>query len=420
MYSQALLNNSSSSYIPCSEAELKLEELLNNPNRTSLDVCLTLPANDIIQGNFAKTWRLINNSGYKNICVAVSGGSDSDIVVDLCTRCDPQGKCTYIFCDTGLEASGTKNHLDYLEAKYHINILRLKAKKPIPLAVKEFGVPLISKNVSEYIMRLQRYDFKWEDEPLEVLLDKYCRKITAADIVANRENPDEENLSLDRWVEYNGNYYYGCVSALMWWCNAKCNDGKPSKFDINHNPYLKEFIISKGGIDFPVANKCCKYAKKDVIKEAIHQMNFDLSISGTRRAEGGARADAYKSCLSEYGDKDKVDRYRPIFWYSNQDKAEYNKFCGITNSVLYSVYKMPRTGCCGCPMALNLEKEIEAFETYEPQLYKAMNFVFGKSYEFTREYREFQKQQRAKKREEKKKRSNYYQYNLFDYLDIAS
>lgn len=40
---------------------------------------------------------------YNNILCSVSGGSDSDILVDLCQKFDDSSKITYAFFDTGLE-----------------------------------------------------------------------------------------------------------------------------------------------------------------------------------------------------------------------------------------------------------------------------------------------------------------------------
>ena len=50
---------------------------------------------------------------------------------------------------------------------------------------------------------------------------------------------------------------------------------------------------------------------------------------------------------------------------------------------------MKRTGCAGCPFGRNFDDELEVMKKYEPNLYKAVNNVFGDSYEYTRQYREF-------------------------------
>lgn len=44
----------------------------------------------------------------------------------------------------------------------------------------------------------------------------------------------------------------------------------------------------------------------------------------------------------------------------------------------------------------DFENELAAVEKYEPKLFKALNKVFGESYEYTRKYREFQKMMNGK------------------------
>ena len=75
------------------------------------DILKNCPKNKIIVDNLINTWLKINNTSYKNIMCSVSGGSDSDIIIDLCKRCDISEKIIYIWFDTGLEYQATKEHL---------------------------------------------------------------------------------------------------------------------------------------------------------------------------------------------------------------------------------------------------------------------------------------------------------------------
>lgn len=78
-------------------------------------------ANDLtIFDSFVITNNKLNNPNYEKVMVSVSGGSDSDILLDLCAKLDESKKCTYVFFDTGLEYQATKEHLKYLEDKYGI------------------------------------------------------------------------------------------------------------------------------------------------------------------------------------------------------------------------------------------------------------------------------------------------------------
>lgn len=74
--------------------------------------------------NLVKAYSIINRVTYNKIMVSISGGADSDIVLDICYKCDRDNKCEYIWFDTGLEYDATKRHLSYLEEKYGIKIKR--------------------------------------------------------------------------------------------------------------------------------------------------------------------------------------------------------------------------------------------------------------------------------------------------------
>lgn len=290
---------------------------------------------------------------HKKILCAVSGGADSDIVVHILHLVGADNNVYYVFFNTGLETQATKDHIKALEKKYGITIKEIKAIKPVPLCVKQYGVPFLSKQASEFIERLQRHGFKWEDKPFEELVKEYP----------------------------------SCKAALRWWCNAW---GDGSKFNIARNTWLKEFMIANPP-DFRISNKCCHYGKKEVAEREKATGKYDLSITGIRKYEGGARSSAYKNCFTPLDDKHDVAEYRPVFWFKNDTKNTFKKHYAITYSDCYEVWGLPRTGCSGCPFAADIESELEAVRQHEPKLYKALINVFGRSYEYTRKYREFQK-----------------------------
>lgn len=325
----------------------------------SIDEALqNCPKNEIIGNNLIKAWKIINDPKYKKIVCGISGGSDSDVMLDIVWKCDKDKKVDYVWFDTGLEYQATKDHLKYLEKKYDINIIPYKAIKPIPLSCKKYGQPFLSKYVSEFIRRLQYHNFKWEDRSFEELYNEYPK----------------------------------CKSALEWWCNSK---GKKSKFNIEQNKWLKEFM-TQNPPNFSISNVCCKYAKKDVAHKLIKENYYDLNIVGVRKAEGGARANSYKSCFDE--NVEKCDNYRPLFWYKNSDKQEYCDYYRIIHSSCYNEYGLIRTGCAGCSFGRDFEEELKVIQQYEPKLYKAVNNIFGDSYEYTRKYKEFCKIMDQKKK----------------------
>lgn len=310
---------------------------------------------------------VINHSDYKNIVVSVSGGADSDIMLDLVERIrDTDTKITYLWFNTGMEYQATKDHLIELEEKYGIEIVRTHPKKPVPLGVREYGLPFLSKHVSQMIAYLQKNNFDWSDEPYEVLAVKYPR----------------------------------CTDALKWWTNYRdIRDGKDSWFSIARHKGLKEFIMQSPPA-FRISDKCCKGAKKSVAHDWNVVHGVDLELVGIRKAEGGIRKANYKTCIS-LDTKAGYTVYRPLFWFKQADKDAYKELFGVTYSKCYTDYGFKRTGCACCPFGgKDVEKELAAIKEHEPRLYKACINVFGESYEYTRKYYAFRASMDAKERGE--------------------
>lgn len=156
---------------------------------------------------------------------------------------------------------------------------------------------------------------------------------------------------------------------------------------------------------FRISNKCCHFAKKLVASRFKSEGEFSLNMYGVRKAEGGARRSAYKTCFTD-GDGG-CDEYRPIFLYLADTKKIYEEHYGVQHSKCYSEYGLMRTGCAGCPYGRDLESELAAMEEYETKLFKAVNNIFKDSYEYTRQYRAFVKRMRVKN-------NAYEQMSLFD------
>lgn len=290
-------------------------------------------------------------ANHDSICVSVSGGSDSDIIVNIiCERFRRYlHKIHFAFANTGIEYRATLRHLDDLERRYGIKIERLMGV-PIPIAVRTFGVPFVSKQTSEYLQRLQKHDFKYEDLPFEELWAKYPQ----------------------------------CKVGVRFWTN---DWGEKSRFNINWQPGLKEFLLSEKP-ETRFSAECCTISKKKVLTEYQHSIHADLYITGERKSEGGARAGAHKSCF-EHSDKHGMDHFMPLWFWDDETKAFYKKVGGIQYSDCYEVWGLKRTGCVGCPFARNLESELKLMQQYEPGCYKLCQHVFGESYELQRKFKQF-------------------------------
>lgn len=316
------------------------------------------PDNQLIRNTMQKADLLLDS--YKNPVCSVSGGSDSDIMLDLLERVRNGRPIHYVFFDTGIEYAATKKHLDELDAKYGIKIERRNASVPVPLGCKRYGNPFLSKDVSQKIEMLQRHNFQWEDESYEVLVQKYER----------------------------------CTSALKWWCNQK-----NPKYDIQSYRGLKEFLI-KSPPDFMISDHCCRGAKKDPAKEYYKEVDCCLKIIGERRAEGGVRSSKHQSCFDPIA-KGEIPSYRPLWFWTDEDKQQYKEHYGMKYSDCYEVYGLKRTGCAGCPFNSQFDDALALIHQFEPRLEVAVTNIFGKSYDYTHKYREF-KAELAGKRKKKK------------------
>lgn len=318
------------------------------------------PHNATIVDSIVKAWSVVNKKENNKLMCSISGGADSDIMMDLIWRVDIQDKVDYIWFDTGIEYQATKEHLKELEVKYNIAILKKKAKVPVPAGCNKYGLPFLSKKVANMIQRLQSHGFQWKDEDFETLLAKYPN----------------------------------CKSALQWWCNQ---NGKV--LNIENNKYLKEFMIQNPP-SFVISDKCCHYAKKIVGNSVVKDGSYQVRMEGLRKAEGGQRAIRFTSCYSANSSAG-CDDYRPIFWYTNQDKKVYEEHYGIVHSRCYTEYGLTRTGCAGCPFGRDFEYELSVLEKYEPKLFIAATHIFSESYEYTRKYREFVEEKRRINQEKK-------------------
>lgn len=314
------------------------------------------------------------------IC-SYSGGSDSDIMIDLIERTRRAfdlGPVKYVFFDTGLEMKATRDHVKATAKKYGVEIERCKPAVGIVTAVRRYGIPFVSKIMSGGLGEWQKKRI-----PLSIA-DEYN---AAEDKAAKRAELKKR--------------YPNCESLINFLCC--CNkDGEPRpniQLVINSSRYMLDFIKANPPC-FQVSAKCCDYCKKQVAHRA--QKDYDMIITGERRDEGGMRSvprqgDANKTmCFSETANGQ--FRLRPLYYVRNADKAWYKDYYGIRYSDAYEVYGLTRTGCCGCPISYKAVEDLKMIEPYEPNVVKAAWNIFGDSYRYRQQYNEFKRRKDAEKK----------------------
>lgn len=333
----------------------------------------------------------------KAIC-SYSAGSDSDIMVDLIEQARKIAPSLptvdYVFFNTGLEMQAIKDHVKETEEKYGITIKEARPKVNIVNATRKYGVPFVSKIMSNGLDEWQK-----KGVPLSIA-DEYDQ---AEDKRAKRKELSKR--------------YPKCESLINFLCC--CNkEGEPRpdiQIVINSSKYMRDFI-SEYPPDFKISAKCCDYCKKHVAHSV--QKDYEMIITGERRDEGGMRSvprqgDANKAmCFTETSDG--KYRFRPLYYVSDKDKAWYKEEYGIKYSDAYEVYGLTRTGCCGCPISHKAVDDLALIERYEPNVVKAAWNIFGRSYLYRQKYNEYKKRRMNDEKEQASMIPG--QMNIFDFI----
>ena len=342
---------------------------------------------------------------YPNAICSYSGGSDSDIMIDLIERtrkwfntaCGHEAlkPVKYVFFNTGLEMKATKDHVKATAEKYGVEIEECRPKIGIVKAVKNYGVPFYSKHFSQR-------------------LNDYQKKQISLSIISEFHNATDKQKKF-----YEINERYPKCKALIQFLLGVDKTGKSSscgQLSISSAPLFVEFL-NYFPPEFAISAKCCDFCKKQLAHQV--QKDYEMIITGEREAEGGVRSISNSilknnptntMCFAE--NSNGQYRFRPLFYVSDKDKAWYKEHYGIRYSDAYEVYGLTRTGCCGCPINSKAVDDLEKIRVYEPNIVKAAWNIFGDSYRYRQKYNEY----KAKRREEEKRNKDQIKFEEGDNL----
>lgn len=316
---------------------------------------------------------------HPNAICSYSGGSDSDIMIDLIERTRAAfhlPPVEYAFFNTGLEMKAIKDHVKETAKKYDVKIEEHRPKVSIVMASRTYGIPFVSKIMSAGLSEWQK-----KQVPLTIA-DEYN---SAEDKAAKRKELRER--------------YPHCESVINFLCC--CNSaGEPRpniQLVINSSKYMLDFV-KENPPQFKISADCCTYCKKNLAHSV--QKNFEMIITGERRDEGGMRSVPRKDntalCFTETANGQ--FRLRPLYYVSDADKEWYKEFYHIRYSDAYEVYGLTRTGCCGCPISHKAVADLEKIKPFEPNVVRAAWNIFGDSYQYRAQYNDY----KAKRMENEK------------------
>lgn len=274
----------------------------------------------ILQDRIQKIQQIIKEYGENNFYVSFSGGLDSTTLHHLIDIAIPGNKIPRVYANTGIELNMVRNFVKELQ-KSDDRIIIIKPSAQIKETLERVGYPFKSKEHSHY-------------------LDIYQRNgITK---------------TTERYLNKEGSRFQ-CPKILKY-------------------QFTESFKLR-------VSSKCCDELKKKPLKQWQKESGKKYAIIGIMPAEGGARTTAH--CLAFKDNKLKA--FQPLVPVTKEWEKWFIEKYGIKICDIYKPpYSFERTGCKGCPYAIDIQRELDKLEKYFPNERKQCEIIWKPVYD---EYR---------------------------------
>ncbi len=265
--------------------------------------------------------KTIEKYGEENFYISFSGGKDSTVLHHLIDEALPQNKIPRIYINTGIEYNEIRKFVSELKEQ-DTRIVIYDSKVNIKSMLNEKGYPFKSK---EHSYKLNMY-----------------------------QKNGAETKSVNKYITENS---FGCPAIL--------------KYQFTESFKLK------------VSDRCCSELKKKPIKRYEKETNRSISILGLRMEEGGQRAN-HAGCVV-FDSNHSLKKFKPLNPCSNEFIEWYIQSRNIELCRLYYYpFNFKRTGCKGCPYAIDLQNQLEIMSKYFPNERKQCEFIWKPVYQ---EYR---------------------------------
>lgn len=282
----------------------------------------------LLQDRVQKIQQVIDKYGEENFFISLSGGKDSVVLSYLIDMALPNNKIPRVYADTGIELNMIRNFVIEMQ-KTDDRIIIIKPSTPIKPMLERDGYPFKSKAHSNYVL-------KYQSKGLEAY------KSVRAYIEI------EKTLS-------GRDIFRPCPKKLKYQFTPECK--------------LK------------ISDLCCLRLKEEPLRKWQKDNDKPYTIIGIMKEEGGRRSRA--TCLAFRSKKLKA--FQPLVPVT---KEWEDWFIEKYNVNICDIYKPPynfiRTGCKGCPFALNLQEELDTLEKFFPNERKQCEYIWKPVYD---EYR---------------------------------
>lgn len=302
-----------------------------------------------------------------NAYVSFSGGKDSTVLHYLIDLALPNNKIPRVYFNTGIE---------YLDMVEFVKDLTSKDNRFI---IVNSGV-----NIKK-MLETEGYPFKSKQHSHNVAIYQNQENIiNCDDIDFIRQQANKKDNKLDYHIPLTLVRYLGVEETST---KFRC----PAKLLYQ---FRKDFKIK-------LSDKCCYHLKKQTAIKYQKESEKTITLTGMRSSEGGQRASI--GCIIT--DKDNnLKKFHPLLVIDDEWEDWFIKKYNIKLCKLYyPPYNFKRTGCKGCPFALELQQELDAMEQLLPAEKRQCEKIWGPVY---KEYRRIGYRLRKKDA----------QQNIFDFM----
>lgn len=267
--------------------------------------------------------KTIKEYGEDNFYLSFSGGKDSTMLHHLLDEALPGNRIPRVYFNTGIEFKMVADFVNSL-AKNDDRFAIVKPRVAVKPMLEKEGYPFKSKEHSYCVSQYQRNG-----------MNKTARKYLGT----------EESTRM-----------MTCPKQLKYQFTDECK--------------------------IRISDRCCFRMKKDIAKDYAEEYGKPYAITGMRKSEGGERQNI-QGCLTNKGTSKM--KFHPLLvvdddfedWYV---KTRNIKLCGL----YYPPFNFKRTGCKGCPYALDLQRELDILERLLPNERKQCEIIWKPVYD---EYR---------------------------------
>ena len=149
---------------------------------------------------------------------------------------------------------------------------------------------------------------------------------------------------------------------------------------ISHIPNTLRYQFTKD-FTLKISDACCIEMKEKPMKAYAKKNKRNVQILGLMKEEKGRRS-IWGKCVAYRGKK---VTFSPLMVMTKEWEDWYIKMRGIKLcSLYYPPYNCVRTGCKGCPYAINLQNNLDMLQQYFPAEKRQCEYIWKPVYE---EYR---------------------------------